>query len=280
VPELRRSGGRPDATPTVTALAIDALELPVRFGAATSLALELDFDGKQPRHFGAPAASSAPFRSVDFNGEVVRGASCNCRSITLVPHCNGTHTEGVGHLTLTGIPLHRYIPPGPIPALLLTIEVTGAPYGLEDTDPPPRDGDRLLTRAALLRAWPASLPFAPRALLLRTAGSNGDTNPAPFLTRQATMEIVARGIEHLVVDLPSVDRSEDEGRLTAHRIFFGLPVGSVQRDEAARPLCTITELAHFPVGLVDGPCALQLQLPAFTGDAVPSRPLHLPLAGR
>jgi arylformamidase len=280
VPELRRSGERSGPTPTVTAITVEALELPVRFGSATSLALELNFEGSQPRHFGAPAASSSPYRDGAFNGEVVRGASCNCRSITLIPHCNGTHTEGVGHLTLTGIPLHRYVPPGPIPALLLTLVLHRAPDVLEDSDPPPRDGDELLTRAALLRAWPASLPFAPLALLLRTTGAGSATGVAPYLTRQATEEIVARGIEHLVLDLPSMDRSEDEGRLTAHRIFFGLPPGSVQRDEAARPLCTITELAHFPDWLVDGPCALQLQLPAFTGDAVPSRPLHLPLAHR
>lgn len=280
MPELRRGGARSGAAPAVSAHAIESPELPVHFGSATSLALELNFEGSQPRHFGAPSASSTPFRSGAFNGEVVRGASCNCRSITLIPHCNGTHTEGVGHLTLTGIPLHRYVPPGPIPALLLTVELTTAPDGGEDSDPPPRDGDELLTRAALLRAWPASLPFAPLALLLRTAGASQGATVAPYLTRQAATEVVARGIEHLVLDLPSVDRSEDDGRLTAHRIFFGLPPGSVQREEAERPLCTITELAHFPDGLGDGPCALQLQLPAFTGDAVPSRPLHLPLARR
>jgi hypothetical protein len=254
-----------------------APELPVRFADATALALELDFDGVQPRHFGAPAAYSAPFRSGSFNGEVARGASCNCRSITLIPHCNGTHTEGVGHLTLSGIPLHRYVPAGPVPALLLSVPPVAAAGGGEDSDPPPRHGDLLVTREALLRAWPVRLPFVPRALLLRTGGARGADVP-PYLSRQAAEEIVHRGIEHLVLDLPSADRSEDEGRLTAHRIFFGLPAGSVQRTEATRPLCTITEMAHFPPSLPDGPCALQLQLPAFTGDAVPSRPLHLPLA--
>ena len=72
---------------------------------------------------------------------------------------------------------------------------------------------------------------------------------------------MARGIEHLVVDLPSIDRGRDGGRLCGHRLFFGLPPGSVQREEATRPLCTITELAHFPDWLKDGPCGLQLQLP-------------------
>ncbi|MDR2216508.1 MAG: hypothetical protein LBE59_11805, partial [Nevskiaceae bacterium] len=142
----------------VTAPVIAASPLAVRFDAATSLALELDFDGPQPRHFGAPCASSAPYRSGGFNGEVARGASCNCRSITLIPHCNGTHTEGVGHLTLTGTPLHRHVPQEPLPAVLLSVAVTSAEHSDEDSHPPPQPGDELITRAALRSAWPATLP--------------------------------------------------------------------------------------------------------------------------
>ena len=33
------------------------------------------------------------------------------------------------------------------------------------------------------------------------------------LTREAAEFLVARGIEHLLVDLPSIDRAHDEGRL-------------------------------------------------------------------
>jgi kynurenine formamidase len=274
---LRHGGKRSGTTRNVTALQA-APALPVCFEAATSLALELNFEGAQPRHFSAPSASSAPYRSGTFNGEVARGASCNCRSITLIPHCNGTHTEGVGHLTLSGIPLHRYVPSAPMPALLLSVDVMAADHSNEDTTPPPQPGDALVTRAALLRAWPDILPIVPRVLLLRITGRMVQNDIPPYLTRQAAAEIVQRGIEHLVVDLPSVDRTEDDGHLTAHRIFFGLPPGSVQHSDAARPLCTITELAHLPAALRDGPCAVQLQLPAFTGDAVPSRPLYLPLA--
>jgi len=244
-----------------------------RFDRATPLALELDFDGPQPRHFGAPPARSAPLVVGGFTGDVARGDGCNCRSITLVPHCNGTHTESVGHLTLTQPLLHRIVPVAPIPALLLSVGIETAPVSGEDSLPVPRAGDRLLTRGALRAAWPQALPFAPRALLLRTRAEHG-ANP-PYLTRQAAEEIVARGIEHLVLDLPSADRSEDGGTLTAHHLFFGLPPGSVQMAEATRAHCTITELAQFPDSLADGPCALLLQLPAFSGDAVPSRPIHL-----
>jgi hypothetical protein len=113
-------------------------------------------------------------------------------------------------------------------------------------------------------------------LLLRTGTDWRDAAP-PFLSRQLVEELVARGVQHLLTDLPSVDRLQDAGHLTAHRIFFGLPAGSTRLADARRPFATITELACFPASLHDGPCALQIQIPSWSGDAVPSRPLHLPL---
>jgi arylformamidase len=250
----------------------------VDFNAATSLALPLDFDAPHPRHFGAPAARSEAFRVGSFEGEVARGASCNCRSVTLIPHCNGTHTESASHLTVAQRALHEFLPVEPMPALLLTLQAVDAAASAEDSLPAPQPGDRLITRAALLAAH-ANAPYTgtprPRALLLRTGTDFNDPAP-PFLSRQFMEELVARGIEHLVCDLPSVDRLQDEGRLTAHRLFFGLPAGSTRLAEATRPDATITELAHFPATLRDGPCAVQIQVPAWSGDAVPSRPLHLP----
>jgi kynurenine formamidase len=250
----------------------------VDFSAATSLALPLDFDAPHPRHFGAPAAHSEAFRAGTFEGDVARGASCNCRVVTLVPHCNGTHTESASHLTVEQRPLHAFLPAGPMPALLLTINAMAAGSG-EDSIPQPRAGDCLITRAALQEAWAGFLYTnapRPRALLLRTGTDWREAAP-PFLSRQFAEELVARGIEHLICDLPSVDRLEDDGQLTAHRIFFGLPAGSTRLADAMRPDATITELAHFPATLRDGPCAVQIQVPAWSGDAVPSRPLYLPL---
>jgi hypothetical protein len=65
--------------------------------------------------------------------------------------------------------------------------------------------------------------------------------------------------------------------LTAHRIFFGLPVGGSTLSDARRRECTITELAYIPDSLADGWYFLSLQTPAITGDAVPSRPVLYPL---
>ena len=248
----------------------------VDFSRAVPLALPLDFDAPHPRHFGAPAAGSKPLHAGTFEGEVARGASCNCRSVTLTPHCNGTHTESASHLTVQQRPLHDFLPAAPMAALLLTVPPVAAADSGEDSYPAPAADDRLITRFGLLSAWVHHPAEAPRALLLRT-GTHWSVAAPPYLSRQCAAELVVRGIEHLITDLPSVDRLQDEGRLTAHRLFFGLPTGSNALADAARPMATITELATFPAELTDGPCAVQIQIPAWSGDAVPSRPLYLPL---
>jgi kynurenine formamidase len=137
-----------------------------------------------------------------------------------------------------------------------------------------------VARRALERSWLERPPFAPRALVVRTrpngAGKRAHDYSAetpPYLTREAAALLVERGIEHLIVDLPSVDRARDEGRLTAHRTFFGLPAGAVDLAQARRPAATITELAFVPEEVRDGAYLLELQVPALGGDAVPSRPL-------
>lgn len=247
----------------------------VDFAAAVSLALELDFNRPHPRHFGAPPATSEAFRVGSFEGDVTRGASCNCRRVTLIPHCNGTHTESASHLTVEQRPLHSFVPKAPLSALLLTVRATPAGEE-EDSVPAPQPGDRLITRGGLLQAWSAYAAVRPRALVLRT-GTDWQEQAPPFLSRQLVTELIARGVEHLVTDLPSVDRLADEGRLTAHRLFFGLPPGSTRLAEATRATATVTELARIPAHLADGPCAVQLQMPDWSGDAVPCRPLYLPL---
>lgn len=255
-------------------------EIPVDLSRPFDLSVELDFQGEQVRHFGAPRAGSQPYSVPGFSGSVARGASCNCESITLIPHCNGTHTEGAGHLTVAPLHAHRLVPRGLLPALLLSAKPVPSGRTSESADPRPQPDDRLVTRDALQAAWPAQPPFAPRAVIIRTlpnepakrARDYTDMTP-PYLTREAAQYLVERGIEHLVVDLPSIDRAHDEGRLTAHRLFFGLPPGDSALTRAKRSQCTVTELAYIPDEAADGAYFLQLQVPAINGDAVPSRPL-------
>ena len=115
-------------------VSVDGRELGVDLSHPVDLALELDFAGAQPRHFGAPRASSRAFETpgFGFKGSVERGASCNCQVITLIPHCNGTRTECAGHLTLERLDAWRVAPPGLTAALLL---VHPAAAGDKSTEP-------------------------------------------------------------------------------------------------------------------------------------------------
>lgn len=259
-------------------------EIAFDLAAPIDLAIPLDFDAAQPRHFGAPPARSEPLVAGAFEGDVARGASCNCRTITLTPHCNGTHTECVGHLTRERLDARDVAPRAPVPAMLVSVTPEAAFTTNESSDPFPHSADPLITRHALAAAWERAAhdasPFTPRALIVRTLPNepakrtrDHSLEIAPYFTREAMQEIVARGIEHLVLDVPSADRTYDEGRLTAHRIFFGLPASSRTLSAASRARCTVTELAFVPDAARDGAYLLAIHVPALSGDAVPSRPL-------
>src|ERR1700741_527465 len=125
-------------------IALGGRTLDIDISRPVSVAVELEFAGAQPRHFGAPRASAQPFEAPGFAGAVARGASCNCERITLIPHCNGTHTECAGHLTRERLDASHVAPLGLLPALV--VSVAAEPAGAEGSDPEPRPGGLVVTR--------------------------------------------------------------------------------------------------------------------------------------
>jgi len=251
-------------------------------GSPISIAIPLDFAGPQPSCFEAPRADARPLRAGSFVGDTRAGGSCNCEILTLAPHCNGTHTECVGHVTDDRVAVSERVPGGLSLARLVTIEPVAASASRESSDPAPAPGDRLLTAAALEAVLARGGGPPPSALVVRTTADEPrraycGPAPAPYLTRQAAAWLVARGIDALVLDLPSADRADDGGKLTAHRVFFGLPPGSRRAADATRPRASITELAWIAPEIPDGLYLLDLQLPPFLTDAAPSRPLLFPV---
>jgi arylformamidase len=232
--------------------------------AAIDLSIPLDFRGAQPRFFAAEPATARPLQVGGFSGDVRRGASCNCSVHTLAPHCHGTHTECVGHLTDDGHTLADH-PAEPVRlALLLTM--------------PP--DTREISSAALASAgqrW-EGLPWT--GLILRTMPNDPDkrhrhyTGPqgAPYLLPDAVEWIVTRRVASLVVDLPSLDRGDDP-TLVAHRMYWGLPANSRRTADATRSHALVTELAYVPDRTLDGLYLLELQIAPFVSDAAPSRPV-------
>jgi kynurenine formamidase len=116
------------------------------------------------------------------------------------------------------------------------------------------------------------------SLIIRTLPNNltkiqqnySATNP-PYLLPEAMALIAKSGIQHLLIDLPSVDRESDEGRLTCHKIFWNYP----EKIDLKK---TITEIIYIPDSVVDGEYLLELQMAPFVNDASPSRPVIYQIA--
>jgi arylformamidase len=252
------------------------------------LAVTLRFPGPQPRFFAASAATARPLQAGEFTGAVASGASCNCSVLTLAPHCHGTHTECVAHLThdATGLAGLTPVPP----ALALLVSVRPVPLG----DLTPESGSRhertdpVITRALLAESasrW-AGDPWT--ALVVRTLPDDPGRQhrsydgpcPAPYFTSDAMRWVVEHEVTSLVVDLPSLDRADDGGALAAHRVFWGLPPAARDARLALRGSSLVTELACVPDAVGDGLYLLDLQVPAFATDAAPSRPVLYPIHER
>ena len=93
----------------------------------------------------------------------------------------------------------------------------------------------------------------------------------PFFSIEAMEYIVSLNIEHLLIDIPSVDRTFDEGKLTAHHIFWNVKQVSHEVDIINHSLKTITEMIYAPDEINDGNYILNIQIPDFVADAAPSR---------
>jgi kynurenine formamidase len=269
----------------IAELIIGGQKIRVALDRGVSLAIAVDFAAAGPRHFGAAGPTSTPFAAGSFSGSVASGASANCSTITLTPHCQMTHTESVAHLTRESGDAWRVVPRGLLPAVVVSVVPEPARETTESTDPQPWGTDILITRRRLRAAWPLGKMIDPVAAIIRTMPNepgkrtrNYTDLVPPYLTREAVEWLVEKRIEHVVLDLPSLDRTHDDGRMVGHRVFFGLPSGSTARGDAARSRATITELAFIPDEVADGPCVLSLAVPAIGGDAVPSQPIVYPLA--
>lgn len=243
------------------------------------------FDAQQLECFGAAPAQEKVLAAGSFVGDVRKGGSCNCSTYTLTAHCNGTHTECVGHITHERLSIHEVCTQVFSVALLISVEPVSAGATTESSVPLPRPGDLLITREALEKAARAvALQSPAQGLVIRTLPNDTSKltrryseQPAPYFSAEAMQWIVAQGIEHLVVDLPSLDRAEDEGNLTAHRIFWNVPARATSLDNHTRRHATVTELAYVPDRLADGIYLLNLQVAPLAADAAPSRPMLMAL---
>ena len=259
-------------------LEIDGRTWKVDLGRPLDISIPLDFRGAQPNAYGVPPATAQAYEDAHFVGDTRRGGSCNFETCRLIPHCNGTHTECVGHISYERISVHTILQDTLVPATLVTVASTPAGETGDTYRPPKNQADRLVTREALQTALSdAEMGFL-QALVIRTLPNDPAKRvrryleaPAPYFSVEAMQLIVGRDVQHLLVDLPSVDRAFDEGRLTAHHLFWQVPEGGHDVDPARGSRKTITEMIYVPDEIPDGRYVLNLQIPDFVADAAPSR---------
>ncbi len=251
--------------------------------APQSIAIVLDFFGSQPNHFDAEAAAVEPMQAGGFIGSTVQGGSCNVDVIRMNPHCNGTHTESISHLTNELVAPHEAIQQPLMLAELITLQPK--PFSDQDAEnsyqPPSETGD-LILGVEQFTAVTKSLRPQTKSLIIRTLPNdiskknrryNNNDQPAYFSNEAIRWLAKHTQIEHLLVDLPSIDRLHDNGLLSNHRLFWNIEPGSHRLTKSCWPHKTITEMIYVPNEIKDGSYLLNLQVPRLNLNAVPSNPV-------
>jgi arylformamidase len=252
---------------------------------AVSLAIPLKFDDKQPNHFGADIATKESLQGGGFIGDTKRGGSCNVDSITLVPHCNGTHTESIAHIVHEQVPIGKNNQHSLTLCQLISITPIAASLSNDSYLPELQSSDKVIDLASLKSQIKPSSMDQIESLVIRTLPNNdnklsaiyGEDNQPPFFTHQAISWLSQSGIKHLLVDMPSIDKMYDDGQLSNHHIYWRVVPNSRLLNDESRTDRTITEMIYVDNTQTDGLYCLNLQIPAFELDAAPSRPILYPL---
>ena len=250
-------------------------------GKPIDISIPLDFYGRQVNAFAVESATSRAVETGEMVGDTRRGGSCNFEQIKLIPHCNGTHTECVGHITHERFAVRDCLRHAFVAARLVSVEPVSAAQTNDTYAVEFGEGDRVISRAVLEQVLQNA---ETAALIVRTLPNsdqklarqyNGDEIP-PYFSSEAMEFIIECGVKHLLVDLPSIDRMLDAGKLSNHRIFWNVELGKFEINSTTRMNATITELIFVPDDVSDGVYMLNLQIAPFMSDASPSRPLLFP----
>ncbi|MEL6987896.1 MAG: cyclase family protein [Bacteroidota bacterium] len=217
-------------------------------------------EDKQPNCFYAPKFRIEPVVADSFIGDTTKGSPVNFKNVFINPHGNGTHTECVGHISKRKLSIHKVLQNFHFIAKLHTVSPL-----LRD------NGDQVIVKETLVSAFNSEEVFD--AIVIRTQ-PNGKTklsknysgsNP-PYFENNAIQFLIEKGIQHLLVDIPSVDREVDGGKIINHKTFWNYP----KEKESNK---TITEMVFINNRIKDGVYLLNLQIISLELDASPSKPV-------
>jgi len=195
------------------------------------ISIPLKFNGPQPNAYGVEPATAETCEYGELIGDTRRGGSCNFERYTFIPHCNGTHTECVGHITDERISIRDCLRDVLMDAVLISVDPSGpSNFSLMSDDDqiiPAEDIENAIMSANL------SLLDSDRALIVRTLPNTdekltreygtdhaGAVKIPPYFTEDAMRYIVECCFTHLLCDLPSFERIHNDGEHFSHRILW------------------------------------------------------------
>jgi len=230
----------------------------VDLSSPIDLSIPLRADARNPLAWNLEPPQIDPVQMGDWVGKVSEGASVNFNTITFNPHAHGTHTECLGHISSEFNSVNEALKMYFFTASVIT--VTPKLIGNDHVITKDIIEDQLsgrVSEALIIRTLPNGIS--------KRSMNHNKTN-WPYIDKEAALFIRDKGIDHLLIDTPSVDKEDDGGQLQAHKAFWNYP-------EDPRHHATITELIYVPEHVKDGEYLLSLQIAPFHNDASPSRPV-------
>ena len=239
-------------------LTFDSKNFEIDFSEPIDISIPLREGEKNVNAWYAPPVKMESVVMGDWEGSVAQGSSVNFRNIFFNPHANGTHTECVGHISKEVFSVNKGLLEFHFFAKLVTI----SPQQIGD--------DFVITRSQIENVISNENC---KAIIIRTLPNEpgkinhqySNTNP-PYIEKEAITYLNSIGIEHVLIDLPSVDKEKDEGKLEAHKEFWNFN-GELEHHK------TITEMIYVPNEIIDGFYFLNLMIAPFENDASPSKPV-------
>jgi kynurenine formamidase len=207
--------------------------------------------------------SIEPVVTDSFIGDVNLGGTVNFRNILINPHGNGTHTECVGHISKEAYTINQCLKEFHFYARIISVQPK------EFWNENYKQTDQIIDEELIqneISNWKDE-----KVMIIRTQENSeakikrqySGTNPAYF-TKGAIELINNLGVQHLMVDLPSVDRELDEGALICHKTFWNYPDNPMTEK-------TISELLFIPNHVADGQYLIQIQIMSIESDASPCK---------
>lgn len=223
-----------------------------------SISIAINEAEENPKAFYAPNTIFEPVQTEHFIGSTALDGLLNFKNIHINPHGSGTHTECVGHISKEPFYIVDCLREFHFNAQLVTIspEINNA-------------GDSVIS---LNQIKNLKLTKEVKAIIIRTLPNDttkknrnwSGKNPA-YIHYEAMAHLVNNGIEHFLIDTPSVDREEDEGKLLAHKTFWNYPSDKIRKN------CTITEMIYVDNSIEDGNYLVNIQIAPLMLDVSPSQ---------